>query len=108
MSIRLPPVATPFTIDPGIALFASNSTPMSSAAPGATGTVSGSGFAPNSTIVKLTIGTKVVSFSTAPVTGATGSFSGGAFTVPAIAAGTYTVTATDASSNKGTAQLTVT
>jgi hypothetical protein len=90
-------------------LFATNNSALASAAPGTAGTVSGSGFAPNSTIVKLTIGSTVVSFTTAPVTGATGSFSGGAFTVPSsMAAGTYTVTATDSSSNKGTAQLTVT
>ncbi len=101
-------VSTPFTVDPGISLFASNDTALTSAAPGAAATVSGSGFAPNSTIVKLTIGSTTVPFTTTPETGTTGSFSGGAFTVPAIAAGTYTVTATDASGNKGTAQLTVT
>jgi 5-hydroxyisourate hydrolase-like protein (transthyretin family) len=102
-------VSTPITVDPGISLFATNDTPLSSAAPGTAATVSGSGFAPDSTIVKLTIGSKVVSFTTTPVTGSTGSFSGGAFTVPAsMAAGVYTVTVTDASSNKGTAQLTVT
>jgi hypothetical protein len=101
-------VSTPFTVDPGISLFASNDTALTSAAPGAAATVSGSGFAPSSTIVKLTIGSTTVPFTTTPVTGTTGSFSGGAFTVPAIAAGTYTVTATDASGNKGTAQLTVT
>jgi hypothetical protein len=101
-------VSTPFTVEPGISLYASNGTALSSAAPGTAATVSGSGFAPNSTISKLTIGSTVVSFTTAPVTGATGSFTGGAFTVPAIAAGTYTVTVTDASGNQGTAQLTVT
>jgi hypothetical protein len=101
-------VSTPFTINPGISLFATNNSALTSAAPGTAGTVSGTGFAPDSTIVKLTIGSTVVSFTTTPVTGSTGSFSGGAFTVPSIAAGTYTVTATDASGNAGTAQLTVT
>ena len=101
-------VSTPMTVDPGISLFASNDSALTSAAPGASATVSGSGFAPSSTIVKLTIGSTKVPFTTTPVTGTTGSFSGGAFTVPAIAAGTYTVTVTDASGNKGTAQLTVT
>jgi 5-hydroxyisourate hydrolase-like protein (transthyretin family) len=103
-------VSTPITVDPGISLFAaSNGAVLTSAAPGTAATVSGSGFAPNSTIVKLTIGSKVVSFTAAPVTGASGSFSGGAFTIPSsMAAGTYTVTVTDSSSNSGTAQLTVT
>ena len=101
-------VSTPMTVDPGISLFASNDSALTSAAPGAAATVSGSGFAPSSTIVKLTIGSTTVPFTTTPVTGTTGSFSGGAFTVPSIAAGTYTVTVTDASGNKGTAQLTVT
>jgi 5-hydroxyisourate hydrolase-like protein (transthyretin family) len=102
-------VSTPFTVNPGISLVASNNEPLSSAAPGTAASVSGSGFAPNSTIVKLTIGTTAVAFTgSAPVTGSTGSFSGGAFTVPAVSAGVYTVTITDASGNKGTAQLTVT
>jgi hypothetical protein len=103
-------VSTPITVDPGISLFAaSNGAVLTSAAPGTAATVSGSGFAPNSTIVKLTIGSTVVAFTTAPVTNSTGSFSGGAFTIPSsIAAGTYTVTATDSSNNAGTAQLTVT
>jgi hypothetical protein len=101
-------VSTPFTVEPGIEVLNSSGQQVASIAPGAAASLSGSGFAPNSTIVKLTFGTTAVPFTTTPVTGSSGSFTGGTFTVPSVAAGTYTVTATDAAGNKGTVQITVT
>jgi 5-hydroxyisourate hydrolase-like protein (transthyretin family) len=100
-------VSTPFTLHPGVVIQSSTGQPLASAPPGTSARLVGNGFASTSTITKVTMGTKVITFSPAIVTSTAGSFPATAFTVPSIAAGTYTVTVKDAAGNTGTAQFTV-
>jgi hypothetical protein len=66
--------------------------------------VSGSGFTPHGPITLTFDGSSVDTSCTAD---ATGSFSYCGFTIPAVAAGTHTVTATDSSTNFASARFTV-
>ena len=100
-------VTTPFAMDPGVTISNSSGQPLASAAPGTAAELSGSGFDANSTIVKVTFGTHVVSFSPSPQAGPTGSFSDAAFTIPSLAPGVYTVTAKDAAGHSGAVTFTI-
>jgi hypothetical protein len=101
-------VTRPFTINPGAVVLNTSGQPLASGAPGTAVTLSGSGFAPSATIVKVTMGTHLIGLSPPAITNANGSFSGAAFTVPSIAAGVYTVTVKDIDGNAATVQFTVT
>jgi hypothetical protein len=101
-------VTQPFTIKPGVLVTGTNGLPLPSGKPGTSATLSGSGFAPGTTIGKVTIGTHTIVFAPKPVTNANGAFSGAGFTIPSIPAGVYTITVKDAAGDTGTAQFTVT
>jgi hypothetical protein len=101
-------VAVPFTLSPGVTISNSNGQPLASAAPGTAAELSGSGFDANSTIGSVTFGTHVVAFSPTPESGPTGAFSAASFTIPALAAGVYTVTVKDAAGHSGTVTFTIT
>jgi hypothetical protein len=101
-------VSAPLTLDAGIVTTATNGTPLAQASAGTSVLLNGSGFAANSTITKLTMGTTTIVLSPAPVTNSGGAFSGAQFTVPSIAHGTYVLTAKDAAGNLATSTFTVT
>ena len=101
-------VAQPFTINPGVLVTGTNSLPLPSGPPGTSATLSGSGFAPGSTIAKVTIGTQTIVFTPKPVTDTNGTFSGAGFKIPSIPVGVYTITVKDAAGDTGTAQFKVT
>jgi hypothetical protein len=72
-------------------------------------TVTGGGFAASSTVTIKFAGTAVTTSPSTVTTSSSGSIpSGVTFTVPSVALGAQTVTATDASSNSATATFTVT
>ena len=99
-----------FAITPAISLLNASSQPATTAAPGATLTLSGIGFAAGSTAATVKVGTTVVTTTpSSPPTNTVGAFSGVTFVVPSVAPGTYTVTVTDSHvpADSGTAQLTV-
>jgi hypothetical protein len=88
-----------FTVNPAIGL-------LPSAGPGGSlAAVSGSGFAPFAPIAVSFDGRSLSTFCTS---NATGSISACAFTVPAVAAGIHTVTATDSTTYSASAIFTVT
>jgi hypothetical protein len=99
-----------FTLDPAVNLTNTSSQPITSAAPGATVDLAGTGFAASSTITSVKIGSTTVATTPAtPLVTASGSLSGVSFVVPSsLSAGSYTVTVTDSSGKQGTAPLAVT
>lgn len=103
----LSPSPAPFTINPGVVVLNASGQPLTSGASGTAVTLSGRGFAPSATIVKVTMGTHLVGWSPPAIANANGSFSGAAFTVPALASGVYTITVKDLDGNAATVQFTV-
>jgi hypothetical protein len=99
-----------FTLDPAVNLTNTSNQPITSASPGATVDLAGSGFTASSTITSVKIKTTTVATTPAtPLVTASGSVSGVSFVVPSsLSAGSYTVTVTDSSGKQGTAPLTVT
>lgn len=80
-----------FAVSPAISL-----SPSSGGA-GTSDSISGTGFAANTTVT-ATFGGAPVTLSGSPTTGSTGSFSSASYTVPNSAAGTYTVQISDGTS----------
>lgn len=94
-------------ITPSISLTnTSSGEPAVSVAPGAVLSVTGYGFGGTVSVTSLKVGTTSATFSAS--TSSNGTFSGAEFTVPSLAAGTYTVTVTDADHNSATASITIT
>ncbi len=91
-----------FTVEPKISVTTAGGT--ASGTVGSQATVSGSGFAAGS-VVTITMGTTSVGTAT---TDATGVFSAASITIPSVAGGNFTITATDASNNSAAAPFTVT
>lgn len=103
-------VTKPFTLNPGVVVSGTSSTSaLTSAAAGQTVALSGVGFAGSSTIKSVKVGATAVTLTPAiPPTSGTGAFSGVTFAIPAsAAAGTTTITVTDAASHSATWHLTV-
>ena len=103
-------VSMAFTLNPSAAVAAtSGGSAIASVADGQTVFLSGSGFTPSSTISSVKVGTTAVTTTpAAPPTSSTGTFSGASFAVPStLAAGTSTVTVTDAASHAATFPLNV-
>lgn len=98
-----------FTLDPAIELSNTSDQPITSAAPGATVDLAGTGFTASSTITSVKVkSTTVATTPSTPLVTASGALSGVSFVLPSsLGAGSYTVTVTDSSGKQGTAPLTV-
>jgi hypothetical protein len=97
-----------FVLMPGLTLYgATSGHATTTAAPGQSIGVAGTGYAP-ATALTATFGSAPVTLSPAPTIVTNGSFSGTAFTVPAgTAPGQYLVTVTDADADSATYDLNV-
>ena len=96
-----------FTVTPGLVLTPANSSTGFPASPGTTVTVQGHGFAASSTVSAFKFDGLALATSPASVsTDGNGNFTAPVtFTVPSTTAANHTVTATDASTNTGSASI---
>jgi len=98
-----------FPVVPGLTLTPSGAAAGTPASPGAVITMQGAGFASGSTVSGFKFDTAALAAGPSSIsTGTNGSFSGPVtFSVPTTTPGNHTISATDSSTNKGSATLKV-